>query len=60
VRFRDLVVASRDLFVFVSSKNSFVNSRDLLVIFDLTDGINISNCFLLLINRAIGFGGENF
>ena len=43
---------SRDLFT--ASKNMFVNSRDLLVIFDPTNGINTNNHLLLPINSPYG------
>jgi len=41
MRSTNFVVASRDLFV--RFRNSFVNCRDLLIIFDPTNRININN-----------------
>ena len=49
---------SRDLFT--ASKNMFVNSRDLLVIFDPTNGINTNNHLLLPINSPSWGGGGTF
>ena len=51
MRSRDLVAASMDL---------FVNFKDLLVIFDTTDGTNINNHLLLPINSALWGGGGDF
>jgi hypothetical protein len=53
MRSKDFVAAFRDLFV--SSSDLFVNCRDFLVIFEVTNGKNINNHLLLLhINRALG------
>jgi hypothetical protein len=49
VRSKNLVGASRDLIV--SFRDSFENCRDLLIILDPTNGINI-NCHLFPINKA--------
>jgi hypothetical protein len=57
-RFRNLVATSRGLFV--SSRDFFVNSRNLFVTFDPINEININNCLLLPINRALGLGGWEF
>ena len=51
VRSRDLVTAFKD---------SFVNSWDLLIIFDPTNGINVTNHHLLSINSPPWGGGGNF
>jgi hypothetical protein len=48
MRSTDLVAVSRDLFV--SFIDFFVNSRDQIIIFDPTNGININNRLLLPIN----------
>jgi hypothetical protein len=58
VRFRDLVVASKNLFV--SFRSSFVNFQDLLIIFKPTNRININNRPLLPINKAPEVVGEDF
>lgn len=50
MRFKDLVAASSD---------SFVNLRDLLVILDPINKININNRRLLPINRAAWAGGDD-
>jgi hypothetical protein len=55
VRSRDLVGASRDLFV--RFRDSFKNHMDLLVILDPTNGINI-NCHSS--SRALALGGGDF
>jgi hypothetical protein len=47
-------VWSRDLFT--TSKDLFVNYRDLLVIFDPTDGIDINNHLLLSISSLVCSG----
>jgi hypothetical protein len=57
VRRRHLVAAFRDLFI---SFRDLFTFRDLLVIFDLTNGININNLLLLSKNRVLEFRGENF
>ena len=55
VRSKDLVAASRNLFV--SFRDSSVNLRDLLVIFDYTNGISINNHLLLPISTPWSEGG---
>jgi hypothetical protein len=45
VRSRHLVAVSRDLFI--SFRDFFINPKDLLVIFDPTNVININNRLLL-------------
>jgi len=57
-RSRDLVAVSKDLFV--NFKDSFVNLRDLLVIFYLTNRININDHLLILINSSPWGGGGDF
>jgi hypothetical protein len=47
---RDLVAAFRGLFV--RCRDFFINLRNLLVIFDPSNRININSLLLLLINRA--------
>lgn len=50
VRHRDLVATSRDI---------IINSRDLFVVFDPINKININNHLLLPI-RVLEFGGGDF